>query len=221
MFLLKPGLKAAAMAALFGLSCASGATGDIGSFVARLEDPLLQEILGSVQAQLFSLEHRVDAERKHKAAQQTEMQAQMTALQADNRAKQAQIDSLDTKKAQVDYLVTRLEHCEASTNRVTDQLAQVEERVGRECPCPEAGRRLQSTGPEGQGEYVRIYKVMVDSAMVSQTVRSEHRRALEEEVSCDKSYVHKETTAISTECPIWGYALFRMHRGVLCMMHSP
>ena len=50
----------------------------------------MRQIIGSVQAQLSSLESQVDAERKCKA----EMHAQVAALQTDNSLKEAQIESL-------------------------------------------------------------------------------------------------------------------------------
>ena len=80
------------MLALFALFCAGGAAADTASFtslVAQLDDPLMKESVGSMQAQLSSLESRADA-----AVLQAGLAAHMPALQADNGAQQAHIDSL-------------------------------------------------------------------------------------------------------------------------------
>ena len=57
MFVLKPA-AVGAMVAFFALFCAGGAAADKGSFtslVAQLDDPLMKESAGSMQAQLSSL----------------------------------------------------------------------------------------------------------------------------------------------------------------------
>ena len=67
----------------------------------------------------------------------------------------------------------------------------------------EARRRLQAAAPASQGDFVRIYRFTVDAGGVSQTAaasRGGKRRALAEEVSCTKDYVHEQTFAINTEC---------------------
>ena len=68
----------------------------------------------------------------------------------------------------------------------------------------EARRRLQAAAPASQGDFVRIYRFTVDAGGVSQTAagsRGGKRRALAEEASCTKDYVHQKTAAINDECP--------------------
>ena len=99
MFVLKPA-AVGAMVAMFALFCAGGAAADKGSFtslVAQLDDPLMKEIIGSMQAQL-------EIERQDYA----EMQGQIAALQADSGAKQTQIDSLLTR---VEQHTTQVDNC--------------------------------------------------------------------------------------------------------------
>ena len=130
------------MAALLGSRVGGAMLADVGPLVARLDEPLLQLVLGSLQAQLSSLEDRVDSERQQNVAQQAQMHAQITALQTDNGAKQAHIDSIVTS---VEHHALKIERC-ANTSEG--------DRGGGPC----SRRNMQSQGPASQGDVVRLFR---------------------------------------------------------------
>jgi hypothetical protein len=126
-------MKVTVMVALFALFCLGGAA-DIGSLVAQLDDPLMKEIIGSIQTQ-------IKAERKDKEALRVDMQAQIDVVKKDKEALQNKTQVVEAElrdenvalwveltevrsalyqfsnKAKTNFqqITVRLDHCEAKT----------------------------------------------------------------------------------------------------------